>query len=86
MTGRETPALVQFEMTHIRSEYRLATLPDVREHSERATVELWCLVSGRVVVRCFNECGNNHTDLDLGDLLEWAQHGRLSALRTSERD
>ena len=34
-------------------------------------VELWVNKAGRVVVRAFNECHNNYTDVDLDDLLLW---------------
>lgn len=52
---------------------KLATLNGVREHTEGSLVELWLNRSGRVVIRAFNECDNNHTDVDLIDLLHWAQ-------------
>lgn len=60
--------------------FKIAMLPDVREHCEGFPVELW-LRSGRLVVRCSNECGNNYTDLDLGDLLDWAGSGDLRYLQ-----
>lgn len=53
---------------------RIATLP-VREYTEGEKVELWLGKSGRPVIRAFNECGNNYTDTDLFDLLEWARTG-----------
>ena len=63
---------------------KLAVLNGVREHCEHAPVELWLAHSGRVVVRCYSECGNSITDLDLADLLHWAQHGNIAALPTPE--
>jgi hypothetical protein len=75
---------------------KLATLVGVREHSEGSAVELWLNRSGRVVVRAFNECGNNYTEVDLFDLLSWAkgprvgeiEHGAgwIAALSFAERD
>lgn len=45
----------------------------VREHSEGSyPVELYREPdNGRLVVRAWNECGNNYTDVDLFDLIEW---------------
>lgn len=77
------------------SETKIAALEDVREHGEGEPVELWLNRSGRVVLRAFNECRNNHTDVDLSDLLEWTRAGcterrladvGLAALSASERD
>jgi hypothetical protein len=75
---------------------KLATLVGVREHSEGSPVELWLNRSGRVVVRAFNECGNNYTEVDLFDLLSWAEGARvgeieygggwIAALSSAERD
>ena len=48
---------------------RLAVLPDVSEYMEGFPVELWNTDTGRVVVRAYNECTYNYTDIDLGDLL-----------------
>lgn len=61
-------------------EIKLAVLNGVREHSEHEPVELWLNRGGRVVVRAYNECGNNHTDVDLRDLLGWAQSGTAEGL------
>jgi hypothetical protein len=55
-------------------EVKLATLEGVREYNEREPVELW-VRAGRVILRAFNECHNNHTDVDLRDLLTWLQAG-----------
>ena len=52
---------------------KIATLPGVREHNEGEPVELWFNENGRVVIRAWNECHNNYTDVDLFDLLEWAK-------------
>lgn len=59
-------------MTERFDGFKIATLSDVREHAEGLPVELWLMANGRTVVRCWNECGNNCTDLDLRDLLDWA--------------
>jgi hypothetical protein len=31
--------------------------------------------SGRLVIRAYNECGNNITEVDLWDLMDWLQTG-----------
>jgi hypothetical protein len=82
-------------------ETKIANLITVREHSEGDTVELWVNRNGRLVIRAFNECHNNHTDVDLADLLEWlqtggymlakeaqdgGQAGGISALSSTKRD
>ena len=54
-------------------ETKIATLSGVREYSEGYPVEVWLREDGRVVVRAFNECGNNRTDIDLLDLLAWSK-------------
>jgi hypothetical protein len=54
-------------------ETKIAVLAGVREHCEGMAVELWLGRSGRVVVRAYNECGNNCTDVDLMDLIAWAK-------------
>jgi hypothetical protein len=77
-------------------ECKLAVLPDVREYTEGETVELWLNRYGRVVIRAYNECGNNYTDVDLDGLLDWVRSGptegancgraRLAAISAAERD
>jgi hypothetical protein len=48
----------------------------VREHSEGLAVELLPYgAEGRLVIRAWNECGNNYTNVDLGDLIEWLRAG-----------
>ena len=56
-------------------EVRLASLVGVREHTEGAPVELWRNRAGRVIIRSYNECGNNVTDVDLYDLIDWLSTG-----------
>lgn len=58
-------------------EIKIADLVGVREHTEGDTVELWTNQAGRVVVRAWNECHNNHTDVDLVDLVSWLKSGSL---------
>lgn len=48
----------------------VASTNKVREHVERSPVEFW-IEKGRLVLRCYNVCGNEHTSLDVIDLLEW---------------
>lgn len=65
--------LTEIEKTNEYANIKIATLSSVREHNEGDPVELWLVDNGRMVVRCFNECGNNHTDLDLFELLGWVK-------------
>jgi hypothetical protein len=51
---------------------KIATL-ELRELSEGEPVELWMSETGMVVVRAYNECGNNYTDVGLLGLLEWSR-------------
>ncbi len=51
----------------------VSPLGGMREHNEKMPVELWRVHGGRLVVRAWNECGNNATDVDLLDLLEWVR-------------
>lgn len=47
----------------------------VREYAEEMDVELRMnTASDRLVIRCYNECGYNCTELDLMDLIEWAKN------------
>lgn len=48
---------------------KIATLSSVVERNEGYPVELWLTGSGAVVLRAWNECQNNHTDVDLFQLL-----------------
>lgn len=58
-------------MSDDRPEIKIATLPGVREYTEGAPVELWFNEDGRVVIRAWNECHNNYTEVDLFDIVEW---------------
>jgi hypothetical protein len=64
---------------------KLCVMRGVREYMEGEEVELWLNARGRVVVRSFNECGNNHTDVDLGDVLDWARSGTAAEIIKDER-
>jgi hypothetical protein len=57
------------------TEFKIAVMEGVREHTERGPVELWLNEEGRVVIRSYNECGNNYTDVDLPDLVDWLRSG-----------
>lgn len=52
---------------------KVATLNEVRELTEGEPVELWVTETGRIVVRAFNECGNNYTEVDLLSVIEWSR-------------
>lgn len=51
---------------------KIATVPEIREYGEGDPVEIW-IRDGRAVVRAYNECGNNYTDVDILDLFNWAR-------------
>jgi hypothetical protein len=65
-------------MQNFIDEFKVATLDGVREYGEGEPVELWVNRYGRVVVRARNECGNNFTEVDLADLLDWSRSGSFS--------
>jgi hypothetical protein len=65
---------------------KLATLQGVREYCEDEAVELWLNETGRIVVRAYNECGNNYTEVDFRDLLDWAAGGPDYILETKAFD
>lgn len=56
---------------------KIAAMTGVREYGECDPVELWINEGGRLVIRSYNECGNNCTDVDLADLLNWLKSGRV---------
>jgi hypothetical protein len=56
-----------------RPAFKIATLTDIREENEGEPIELWFNRRGRVVVRAWNECGNNYTEVDLLRLVDWAK-------------
>ncbi len=50
-------------------------MASVREYTEGLyPVELWRR-DGRLVIRAYNECGNNCTEVDLWDLQDWLVSG-----------
>ena len=57
------------------TETKIAVMVGVREHNESEPVELWLNNEGRTVIRSYNECRNNCTDIDLADLLDWLRTG-----------
>ena len=64
-------------------ESKIAELVGVREYQESDTVELWRHSNGRAVIRAYNECGNNYTEVDLWDLIKWLQSGVVERALTS---
>ena len=54
----------------------LAEMDGVREYIDGDPVEfVRRQQNGRLVIRAYNEGGNNHTDIDFMDLVEWLRHG-----------
>ncbi|MCS3496510.1 hypothetical protein ABIF63_002554 [Bradyrhizobium japonicum] len=54
----------------------ICAMDGVREHGEGFPVHLMREQnSGRLLIRAFNESGNNYTDVDLGDLVQWLRFG-----------
>lgn len=64
---------------------KLAAMVGVREHNEGDAVELWIDRSGRIVIRAYNECGNNCTNVDLRDLLDWLKSGAVESEVINEK-
>jgi effector-binding domain-containing protein len=52
---------------------KIADMPGVRAYDNEPNVELWRHSNGRLVIRAYNEGGYNGTEVDLLDLLDWAQ-------------
>lgn len=62
---------------------KICEMTGVRELNEGLPVELWRDdATGRLVLRAYNECGCNATDVDLGGLLSWLSvgHGKVLVL------
>jgi hypothetical protein len=54
----------------------LSELTGVREYVEGSTVRLVRRQqNGRLVIRAFNEGGNNYVDIDFMDLMNWSKWG-----------
>lgn len=66
-------------------EHKIAVLAGVREHMEGSPVELWLNDSGRIVLRAYNECQNNCTDVDLDDLINWLRVGSWGGVAEHDR-
>lgn len=59
-------------------ETKVCDMHGVHELSERFCVpQLWRTAGGRLVIRAYNEGGNNYTDLDLWSLVEWLEAGPI---------
>lgn len=59
----------------------LAEMNGVREYVEGSTVKLVRRQPDRrLVVRAYNEGGNNYTDVDLFDLEDWLRNGPMGGL------
>lgn len=55
---------------------KICNMDGVREYMDGETVELGrSEISGRLVVRAYNECGNNFTEVDLFDVVAWLRTG-----------
>jgi hypothetical protein len=60
---------------------KLATMTGVKEYTDGDQVEIWLNDIGRVVIRAYNEGGNNYTEVDLVHVLEW---GSLRASKSGD--
>ena len=55
---------------------KISNMDSVLEYTEGLPVELWINPkSYRLVIRAYNECGNNYTEVDLLSVLEWVKKG-----------
>lgn len=61
---------------HGPPEALICKMSGVREYGDGSTVRLVRMVeTGRLAIQAFNEGGNNSTQVDLWDLLEWLNSG-----------
>ena len=72
-------------MTDRAAATKLCDLVGVREYGEGLfPVELWRTGPlGRLIIRAYNECGNNYTDVDLLDILKWLEKGPAPRIEIS---
>jgi hypothetical protein len=55
---------------------KICNMAGVREYTDGDAIEHTRHDgTGRLVIRAFNECGNNYTQVDLLDLIEWLKSG-----------
>ena len=64
----------------------IAVMTGVREYTESYPVEIWRNRTGRLVIRAFNEGGNNCVDLDLWDIINWLSSGSGTGLLGDEKN
>jgi hypothetical protein len=65
-------------LSHPIGEMKICDMVGVEELNERyCAPELWRTAFGKLVVRAYNECGNNYTDVDLWSLLAWLKTGPI---------
>jgi hypothetical protein len=77
---RDTPAA-----DRLAGETKICDMVGVRECSEGLfPVELWRNSEGILVIRAYNECGNNCTDLDLWSLIDWLSFGSGKGMLDSD--
>ena len=58
---------------------KIAHLYDVKELGEGGPVEIW-LYKGRIVIRAYNCSGNEHTNIDLEDLMSCLNQHLLNTM------
>ena len=58
---------------------KIAHLYDVKELGEDGPVEIW-LYKGRIVIRAYNCSGNEHTNIDLEDLMSCLNQHLLNTM------
>jgi hypothetical protein len=64
----------------------VAELAGVREYVGRMPVQLIRnQENGRLAIRAYNECGNNYTEIDLFDLLNYGLHPDFPPFMSRDR-
>jgi hypothetical protein len=66
---------------------KICEMESVRERTGGHPVELWRnSESGRLVIRAKNESGNNVTEVDLWDVIQWFTGGPHMEIRQRRND
>ncbi len=62
----------------VMSKSKIAVMGGVREYAECMPVELWVTETGAIVIRSYNEGGNNFTEVDVADVIKWFRSGNVN--------
>ena len=51
----------------------IGSTKNIREYSEKRSVAITKHDNGRWIIKAWNECGDNYTEVDLQDVIDWAK-------------